>query len=163
MRDAIVAHLGSRQVSRVLYGSIIGLALVVALEANPPRAGAIVVSLVATAIAVGLAELYSDIVGTETRTRARVGRQQLVEMLDEIGAVVIGVSFPGIFFLLAAVGAFDVDTAFTVAKWSGLGMITAYGFIAARFTGATVLGSVRRAGVAGLIAAFLILIKALLH
>lgn len=163
MRDAIVAHLGSRQVSRVLYGSIIGLALVVALEANPPRAGAIVVSLVATAIAVGLAELYSDIVGTETRTRARVGRQQLVEMLDEIGAVVIGVSFPGTFFLLAAVGAFDVDTAFTVAKWSGLGMITAYGFIAARFTGATVLGSVRRAGVAGLIAAFLILIKALLH
>jgi hypothetical protein len=28
MRDAIVAHLGSHQVSRVLYGSIIGLALV---------------------------------------------------------------------------------------------------------------------------------------
>jgi len=163
MRDAIVAHLGSRQVSRVLYGSIIGLALVVALEAHPPRPGAIAVSLVATAIAVGLAELYSDIVGTETRTRARVGRQQLVEMFDEIGAVVIGVAFPGIFFLLAAMGAFDVDAAFTIAKWSGLGMITAYGFIAARFTGATVLGSVRRAGIAGLIAAFLILIKALLH
>jgi hypothetical protein len=163
MRDAIVAHLGSRQVSRVLYGSIIGLALVVALEAHPPRPGAIAVSLVATAIAVGLAELYSDIVGTETRTRARVGREQLVEMVDEIGAVVIGVAFPGIFFLLAAIGAFDVDAAFTIAKWSGLGMITAYGFIAARFTGATVLGSVRRAGIAGLIAAFLIVIKALLH
>jgi hypothetical protein len=163
MRDAIVAHLGSRQVSRVLYGSIIGLALVVALEAHPPKAGAIAVSLIATAIAVGLAELYSDIVGTETRTRARVGRRQLVEMLDEIGAVVIGVSFPGVFFLLAAAGAFDVDTAFTVAKWSGLGLITVYGFIAARFTGATWLGSVRRAGVAGLIAAFLIVIKALLH
>lgn len=163
MRDAIVAHLGSRQVSRVLYGSIIGLALVVALEAYPPRAWAIVVSLVATAIAVGLAELYGDIVGTETRTRARVGRQQLVEMLDDIVAVMIGVAFPGIFFLLAAIGVFDLDAAFTIAKWSGLGMITAYGFIAARFTGATVLGSVRRAGVAGLIAAFLILIKALLH
>jgi len=163
MRDAIVAHLGSRQVSRVLYGSIIGLALVVALEAHPPRPGAIAVSLVATAIAVGLAELYSDIVGTETRTRARVGREQLVEMLDEIGAVVAGVAFPGIFFVLAAIGAFDVDAAFTIAKWSGLGMITAYGFIAARFTGATVLGSVRRAGIAGLIAAFLILVKALLH
>ena len=163
MRDAIVAHLGSRQVSRVLYGSIIGLALVVALEAHPPKPGAIAVSLIATAIAVGLAELYSDIVGTETRTRARVRRQQLVEMLDEIGAVVIGVSFPGIFFVLSAAGAYDVDTAFDLAKWSGLGLITAYGFIAARFTGASVLGSVRRAGVAGLIAAFLIIIKALLH
>jgi hypothetical protein len=163
MRDAIVAHLGSRQVSRVLYGSIIGLALVVALEAHPPRAGVVAVSLVATAIAVGLAELYSDIVGTETRTRARVERRQIVEMLSEVGAVAVGVAFPGIFFLIAAAGAIDVETAFTVAKWSGLALITAYGFIAARFTGETVLGSVRRAGIAGLIAAFLIVIKALLH
>jgi hypothetical protein len=121
------------------------------------------VTLVATAIAVGLAELYSDIVGTETRTRARVGRPQIIEMLDEIGAVAVGVAFPSIFFLLAAAGAIDVDAAFTVAKWSGLALITAYGFIAARFTGDTVLGSLRRAGIAGLIAAFLIVIKALLH
>ena len=163
MRDAIVAHLGSRQVSRVLYGSIIGLALVVALEAHPPRAGVVAVTLVATAVAVGLAELYADIVGTETRTRARVGRRQLVEMLDEIGAVATGVAFPSIFFLLAAAGAIDLDAAFTVAKWSGLALITTYGFVAARFTGATVLGSLRRAGIAGLIAAFLIVIKALLH
>jgi hypothetical protein len=163
MRDAIVAHLGTRQVSRVLYGSIIGLALVVALEAHPPPDWAIVVSLVATAIAVGLAELYSDIVGTETRTRARVEREQLAEMLGDIGAVMIGVAFPAIFFLLAVIGVFDVDTAFTVAKWSGLALITAYGYIAARFTGATALGAVRRAGIAGLIAAFLIVIKALLH
>jgi hypothetical protein len=163
MRDAIVAHLGSRQVSRVLYGSIIGLALVVALEAHPPRAGVVAGSLVATAIAVGLAELYSDVVGTETRTRARVERRQIVEMLSEVGAVAVGVAFPGIFFVLAAAGAIGLDAAFTVAKWSGLGLITTYGFIAARFTGETVLGSVRRAGIAGLIAAFLIVIKALLH
>src|SRR5215217_3159894 len=96
-RDAIVACLGSRQVSRVLYGSIIGLALVVALEAHPPRAGVVAVTLVATAVAVRLAELYADIVGTETRTRARVGLRQLVEMLDEIGAVAPGVAFPGTF------------------------------------------------------------------
>jgi len=57
----------------------------------------------------------------------------------------------------------STSTRFTVAKWSGLALITAYGLIAARFTGATVLGSLRRAGIAGLIAAFLILIRALLH
>lgn len=163
MRDAITAHLGSRQVSRVLYGSIIGLALVVALEAHPPGAGAIAVTLVASAIAVGLAELYSEIVGTETRTRARVKRQQIIDMFDEIGAVAIGVAFPSVFFLLAAVGAIDLDAAFTIAKWSGLGLITAYGFAAARLTGETVPGSLLRAGIAGLIAAFLIIIKALLH
>jgi hypothetical protein len=163
MREAIAAHLGSRQVSRVLYGSIIGLALVVALEAHPPRAGAIVVTLLATAIAVGLAELYSEVVGTEARTRARVERQVIIEMLDEIGAVAIGIAFPGVFFLLAALGAIDLDAAFTIAKWSGLGLITAYGFAAARLTGDSVPASLRRAGAAALIAAFLIIIKALLH
>ena len=163
MRDAIGAHLGSRQVSRVLYGSIIGLALVVALEAHPPRAAAVAVTLVATAVAVGLAELYSEVLGTETRTRRRVERQQIIDILDEIGAVAIGVAFPGVFFLLAAVGAFDLDAAFTIAKWSGLGLIATYGFAAARLTGDTVPRSLLRAGTAALIAAFLIAIKALLH
>ena len=163
IREDIEAHLGSRQVARVLYGSIIGLALVLALQAHPPAAGTVAASLVATAIAVGLAELYSEYVGTETRTRRRVDRAQFAEIYTEVGAVVLGIAFPAVFFLLAAIGVLDRDAAFTIAKWSGLGMITAYGFIAARFTGATVLGSVRRAGVAGLIAAFLILIKALLH
>jgi hypothetical protein len=163
MRDAIAAHLGSRQVSRVLYGAIIGLALVVALEAHPPSAGAIGVSLLATAIAVGLAELYSEIVGTETRTRALLGREQVIDILDEIGAVGTGIAFPSVFFFLAALGAIDRDAAFAIAKWSGLGLITAYGFAAARLTGDSVLRSLLRAGVAGLIAAFLIAIKALLH
>jgi len=163
MREAIAAHLGSRQVSRVLYGSIIGLALIVALEAHPPSAGTVVAALLGTAVAVGLAELYSEIVGTETRTRARLGRRQMFELLDEVVAVALGIAFPAAFFVLAALGVFDVDTAFDVAKWSGLALITTYGFAAARLTGATLLGALVRAGIAALIAAFLIVLKALVH
>ena len=163
MHQAIAAHLGSHQVSRVLYGSIIGLALVVALEAHPPRAVAVAVTLLATALAVALAELYSNVVGTEVRTRRRIGRQQLVGMLGEIGGVATGIAFPSVFFVLAALGALELDSAFTAAKWSGLALITAYGFAAARLTGDTVPRSLCRAGIAGLIAAFLIVVKALLH
>src|SRR6185503_7631999 len=135
------------QVSRVLYGSIIGLALVVALEAHPPKPEAVVATLLATAIAVGLAELYSDVVGTETRTRARVGRAQMAGMLDEVLAVAAGVAFPAMFFILAAFELIEDDTAFDLAKWSGLGLITAYAFAAARLTGAGGFEAVRRAGV----------------
>jgi|SRR4051812_37037270 hypothetical protein len=163
MRAAIAAHLGSRQVARVLYGSIIGLALVVALQAHPPASGTIAALLVSTAIAVGLAELYSEYVGTETRTRERVGREQLADMFDEVGAVALGVAFPAIFFALAALGLIERDTAFDVAKWSGLGLIVCYGFAAARLTGAGLLEALWRASIAGLIAAFLIAIKSLLH
>ena len=162
-RAYIEAHLGSRQVSRVLYGSIIGLALVLALQAHPPAAGTVAASLLATAVAVGLAELYSEYVGTETRTRTRVDRAQFGEIWDEVLAVVIGIAFPAVFFLLAAIGLIERDAAFTIAKWSGLGLITAYAFVAARLTGAGVGRSIVRASVAALIAVFLIVIKSLLH
>jgi hypothetical protein len=61
IRHAIDAQLGSRQVSRVISGSIIGLALVLVLDAHPTSTGVVIASLLATALAVALAELYSDI------------------------------------------------------------------------------------------------------
>src|SRR4051812_15295103 len=69
---ALETHLGSQQVSRVIYGAILGLALTLGLERHPPGAGVVVATLFATAIAVGLAEIYSEVVGTETRTRNRI-------------------------------------------------------------------------------------------
>ena len=163
VHPAIEAHLSSRQVSRVIYGSIIGLALVVALEAHPPTALVVASSLVATAVAVGLAELYSDIVGTETRTRRPVGRGQLSHMLDDAVAVAFGIVFPAAFFVLAAAGVLELDTAFSVAKWSGLGLISAYGFAAARLAGAGIGASIVRAVLVGALGGLLIAVKALVH
>jgi hypothetical protein len=163
MRRAIEAHLGSRQVARVIYGSIIGLALVVVLQAHPPSAGVALTSVLATALAVGLAELYSEIVGAETRTRRRVARQEVLHLLRDVGAVVFGIAFPGVFFLLAAVKAIELDTAFTLAKWSGLGLIGGYGFCAARLAGAGLWASLLQALVVAGIGGLLIAVKALVH
>ena len=71
LRGMIEDHLGSRDVARVIYGAIIGLALVVALEDHPPSPGAAAATVVGTALAVGLAEAYSEIVGAR-RTRRKV-------------------------------------------------------------------------------------------
>ena len=163
MRPAIEAHLGSRQVARVIYGAIIGMALVVSLEHHPPRPGVMVGTLLATAAAVGLAELYSEVVGAETRNRRRVEREQLREMLDDVGAVAFGIAFPAVFFVLAAAGALELDTAFTIAKWSGLGLISFYGFLAGRLAGAGFGVSLLQALAVGAIGGALIAFKALLH
>jgi hypothetical protein len=160
---AIEDHLGSRQVSRVIYGAIIGLALVVALEAHPPSSGVVVGTLLGTAVAVGLAELYSDVLGTEARTRRHVRGIELRGMVSDVAAVAVGIAFPAVFFILAAAGAIDEGTAFTIAKWSGVGLIGFYGFWAARLSGEDVSASVLRALAAALIGAFLIALKALLH
>lgn len=163
MLRVVEDHLGSTQVSRVIYGSIIGLALVVALEHDPPRPAVMVGTLVGTALAVGLAELYSDIVGTEVRTRQRVARAHVGEIAADVGAVALGIGFPAVFFLLSVADAMEVETAFALAKWSGLALIGLYGFVAARLAGARLPAALVQAVAIALIGAFLIGLKALVH
>jgi hypothetical protein len=156
-------HLGSSQVSRVIYGAIIGLALVVALEHDPPRAGVMVGTVLGTGVAVALAELYSDIVGAEVRTRRRVERRRLREIFGDVVAVAFGISFPAVFFLLSVAGAMEVETAFELAKWSGLGLIGFYGLCAARLSGLGWWAALAQAVAVAAIGGFLIALKALVH
>jgi hypothetical protein len=163
VRSSIEAHLGSRDVARVIYGSIIGLALVVALESHPPSAGEMISILVGAAVAVGLAEAYSEFVGTEARTRRAVDGTQLRVLLEDAGAVTFGAGFPAVFFVLAAAGATDLDLAFDLAEWSGLGLICGYGFLAARLSGAHLVGALVHGALIGAIGGALIALKALVH
>jgi hypothetical protein len=163
VRAGLEAHLGSRQVAKVVYGSIIGLALTVALESHPPAAGVMTVWLLGTAVAVALAEIYSEVVGVETSQRHKVSRHEWAHFLEDAGAVAFGVAFPAVFFLLSTLGVLDEDTAFTVAKWTGLGLIGFYGFWAARFAGATPHGALLKGAVVALIGAGLIVLKSLVH
>jgi hypothetical protein len=156
---ALRAHLQSGHVARVVYGAIIGLALVVALEAHPPPPGAVAASLLATALAVGLAELYSDVIGA--RTRGVTGHTAAA--VEDALAAGFGISFPVVFFLLAAVNVIEEDTAFTIAKWSGLGLIAFYGYCAGRLSGARNRSALLQALAVGLIGAVLIALKALVH
>jgi hypothetical protein len=156
-------HLGSQRVSRVTYGAIIGMSLVVVLEQHPPRAAIVAGTLLSTALAVALAELYSEIIGHQTRTRARVERHHVRHMAGDVSAVAFGVGFPCVFFLAAAVGLMDLDTAFDVAKWSGLALIGFYGFCAARLAGDRWLPALLQALAVAAIGAIVIAFKAVVH
>jgi hypothetical protein len=159
----IESHLGSPQVARVIYGAIIGLALVVALEKHPPAAGFVAGSLLGTALAVALAEIYSDVVGTETRTGRRIRPDELRRAAADALAVAFGIGFPAVFFLLAAADAIEIDLAFTLAVWTGVALIGFYGFWAARLAGAGLPVAVLQALAVSCIGAMLIAVKALLH
>jgi hypothetical protein len=163
MRQAIADHLDSHHVSRVTYGAIIGLALIVALQRHPPAVGAVIGSLLGTALAVAFAELYADVLGTETRTRHRLNRHEIAEIAGDVGGVAVGIAFPVAFFLVAALGWIDLDTAFNLAKWTGLGLIAFYGYCAARLAGRGVLGGIVHAVSIATVGLVLILLKALLH
>jgi hypothetical protein len=159
----IRAHLGSEEVTRVIYGAIVGLALVVALEPHPPAAATVATILVTTAIAVALAELYSYVVGTRIHLRGPLGAAGRREAAQDAVAVAAGGAFPAVFFVLSAAGAIELDTAFDLAKWSGLGLIGCYGFAAARLSGAGTGRSLVHALAVGAIGAAVIVVKALVH
>ena len=163
MRTGLEQHLGSRQVGKVVYGSIIGMALVVTLESHPPTASVMAIWLLGTAVAVGLAEVYSEVVGVETRTRQPVSRPQLHAMFEDAAAVGFGVAFPAVFFLLSALGVVAIDSAFTIAKWTGLVLIGFYGYWAARFAGSTPGRALVKAALVALVGAGLIILKAVVH
>ena len=163
MPSAVSEHLGSRQFSRLIYGAIVGLAVIVALEHEEPRAGVMAATLVGTGVAVALIELYSEFLGTEVEARRRVDREPFRELAANAVAVIVGASVPAIFFVLAAAGAMEIDTAFEVAKWSGLPLTAFYGFCAGRLRGESVPAALFQAAVVALIGGFLIALKALLH
>src|SRR4051794_640316 len=119
-------HLDSNQVGRVVYGAIIGLALVVALDAHPPKAGVVVATLLGTSVAVGLAEVYSDTLGTEVRTRRRVDRAHRRAIWTDTLAVAFGISFPALFFLLATAGGVELHTPLHPAHWWGAALSALY-------------------------------------
>jgi hypothetical protein len=160
---AIYEHLGPSQFSRLIYGAIVGLALIVGLEHEEPAPGVMAGTLIATGVAVGLAEFYSEFLGTEVATRRRVDRARFRELAANVAAVTFGASFPAIFFVLAAAGAMEIDAAFEVAKWSGLPLTAFYGFCAARLRGEGLPAALFQAALVALIGGFLIAFKALLH
>src|SRR5436853_6497355 len=148
----LVEHLESPDVARVIYGSIVGLALGLALQFHPPKAGQAAGALAGTALAIALAELYGDLIAREARTREPARRTALRHPVEAAAAVFVGAGFPAVFFVLAAAGAIDLHLAFTLSKWTGLTLICGYGFVAARLAGRSVGRALVHAAVVGAIA-----------
>ena len=163
MRPGLEEHLGSRDVARIIYGSIIGLSLVVALQVHPPSPAKTAVALVGTAIAVGLAEVYSEVIGMQARTRRPLKFVHVRVVAGEAGAVAFGVAFPAVFFILDAIGVIGEHGAYTLAKWSGVGLICTYGFLAARLSGSTRGKAIVQAILVGAIGGGVIALKSFTH
>jgi hypothetical protein len=64
---------------------------------------------------------------------------------------------------MASAGWIERDTAFDLAKWTGLGLIAFYGFCGARLAGRRLVRSFGEALAVVLIGALLIGLKALVH
>jgi len=160
---AVLAHLSSHDVVKVVYGAIVGLAVVVGLESHAGTPTQTAATVIATAIAMAVAEAYSEFVGIEARERRHVAGREIPTLAANAGAVAIGAGFPAVFFILAALHAMELETAFSLAKWSGLGLLFAYSWAASRLAGSSITRATLHASAVGAIGVALIVVKALLH
>jgi hypothetical protein len=77
--------------------------------------------------------------------------------------VTFGVAFPVVFFVLSMLHVIEEDTAFKIAKWTGVGLIGFYGFWASRFSGAATHHALLRGALITLVGVGLIVLKSLVH
>ena len=135
MREKIRESLDGHRVAKIIYGSIIILVVLLAMEDHPPSPMAAIGTVLFTGLGVALAELYSDFIGTRIRERRLLTWAERTQMTRNVGAVLIGALLPLPFFIFAWLGIMRLEIAFVFAKWTLVGTLLFYGYVAGRLSG----------------------------
>jgi hypothetical protein len=146
-----------------VYGSVIVLAVIVALDGTNVRAREVIASVLGAAIATVLAELYADYLAATIRAARRPSPAERTEQIRNAAFGLVAAVLPSAFFVLAATGAMELDAAFTAATWTGVGIVGFYAFVANRVAGAGFGRSVAMGAAFAVLGALLVLLKALVH
>lgn len=140
----------SRHADRAIYVLIAVLAISVALVDTGATARQTFISVVGTAVALTLAEMFAARVGISIREGRRPTGRELGDERDAAIAGLATAAVPTVFFLLALLGVISLDSAFRLAQLAGFAVLGAFTYEAARARGYGLLGSV--GGAIGLLA-----------
>lgn len=144
-----------------IYGTIIILALIVAEDEASVTAGVAIATVLGAALATGLAELYSDYIGTVIRDRRHRTREEWRDAATNVAAGFLMAILPVGFFVLAALDAIALQSAFDAAEWTGVGVLGSYAVIANRQAGFSMARSLLVGLGFTLLGAALVLLKVL--
>ena len=144
-----------------VYGSVIVLAVIVALDGTDVRPREVLASVLGAAIATVLAELYADYLAATIRAGRRPSAAERRERIGNAALGLLAAVLPAIFFLLAMLGAIELEAAFAAATWTGVGVVGFYAFVANRISGAGIGYSLAIGAAFTALGAVLVLLKAL--
>ncbi len=153
----------AERAARAVYGTIIGLAVILALEETGAGANDVTAATVGAVIAAALAELYAQYIGAEIRERRPPAAAEIWAVAIDTAAGTLAALIPVIPFVLAELGALDRESAYDIAPWLGVGVLVAFAALANRFVGLTGGRNAVVTAVALAVALVLIGLKALVH
>jgi hypothetical protein len=128
----VVRFLTPARATHAVYGSMIVLAVISGLDEASATAREAFVTIIGLAIAVGLSQVYADVIGATFRERRSLLPAEWLEISANVGFGFGAALLPAIFFALAELDAMSLRNAFVVAEWTGVAVIWFYVFTAAR-------------------------------
>ena len=132
----------ARHADRAIYVLISVMAITVALEGVETRPGRALGAVIATAVALTLAELFADRVGISIRKGRQATEEERQEEHREALTGLAVVAIPISFFVLAVLDVIELHTAFVLAQWAGFGILAIYSYVASRASGGSRMRSI---------------------
>ena len=114
-------------VSKAIYGSISVLAVLLVMEEHPPAAWRAAVTLFGSALAIALAEAYSETVAEMISRRARLTGAELGAVWRSARPILLAANLPTLFLLLSAAGLYSVPSALLIAEYAVYAALFVYG------------------------------------
>lgn len=121
-------------VSKALYGTLLVMSLIVAIDDHYKSAGQVIISLLTTVLVFAISQFYSDVVAEKIVSKEKLTREKVRNIFYEIAPISIGSHTPTIIFLFALVGLISIEKAFFLAKVAGLGALFLYGFLIGKYS-----------------------------
>jgi hypothetical protein len=153
----------AQRAARAVYGSIIALAVIILLDQAGAPGGEVIAAVIGSVAAASLAELYAEYIGFTIRDRHHPSRKQLGEEIADVAAGSLAAMAALVPFVIAVLGPIELDTAYDIAPWLGLGVIGAYTMLANRLAGLPAVTSALVTLVALAVGFSLIAIKTFTH
>ncbi|WP_371524870.1 hypothetical protein OG302_00995 [Streptomyces sp. NBC_01283] len=116
-RSGLVAVTAGLLAARGVYGCIVVLSLLLALEDHPPPAFAAALLLAATLTGIAAAEAFASLIGQEVERGRPPTRGEWRRTVAERSLALSAAVAPVLFFVLAGFGFFAERLAFTLSRW----------------------------------------------
>jgi hypothetical protein len=159
----MLLHRTAERAARAVYGTIIALAVIATLSDGSAAAGEVLVAVIGGVLAAQLAELYASYLADVIREQRHPDRARMRAALGDSAAGSVAAMLPAVPFVVAAIGAIELDTAFDIAFWAGLGVLAGYTFLANRLAGLSGLRNLIAGSVVLAVGLALIALKAIVH
>jgi hypothetical protein len=156
-------HSEGHYAARSVYGSILVLALLLALQKHPPSPYNAALLVAGTLFAVLAAETYADLLGLEIDQGRPPTPEERRDKFRELGVMTVAAEGPVVVFVLAGLDVIDDDLAFRLAVWVTIGVLFLTGFLARWFAGRSLLSSLASGCVIGGIGVALAVLKHFAH